>query len=96
MINAHMRQQGVSDGKGLGSNVSVFQSVYESCVKEAIDGDKEGKSQDGRKLVNGRWTCANPDEYLFWDGWSLGQVAGAVFARGVRELIKGPEGVKKD
>ncbi|TAQ90059.1 hypothetical protein B7494_g1599 [Chlorociboria aeruginascens] len=69
IIEHQLEEQGLSDASGLGTHESPFESVYKPCVREADD-DFDDDAVD----IGGRLICKDPDEYLFWDDFSLGSI----------------------
>lgn len=44
-----------------------------------------------KKEKNGQVQCKDPQEYLFWDGFRLGDVANRGIGRAVAGMVRGEE-----
>ncbi|KAB8288195.1 hypothetical protein EYC80_010200 [Monilinia laxa] len=95
ILEHQLEDEGLSDGYGLGSKESPYISVYDPCVREADSGEdrrlaKAGSIQETRNApdINGLLVCESPDEYLFWDDFTMGSTAKEKVGREVAKMIK--------
>ena len=82
IVEHQLEDEGLSDASGLGNGDSPFEDVYEPCVREAGDG-----AEDGFVDLNGQLVCKEPEEYLFWDSFSLGSVAKEGIGKEVGKMV---------
>lgn len=90
MMERSMELEGITDASGLGSGESVFESVYLPCV-----GDKEDSEEEGLEEVNGMVVCKEPDEYLFYDSWSIGRVAKKAIGNEVAGMMRNGKSLRQ-
>jgi hypothetical protein len=82
ILEHQLEDEGLSDASGLGTGESPFESVYLPCVREAEEDDT-----DGFVDLNGLLVCKEPEEYLWWDAWSVGGVVKKVIGGQVATLV---------
>lgn len=90
MMERSMELEGIIDASGLGSGESVFERVYLPCV-----GDKEDSEEEGLEEVNGTVVCKEPDEYLFYDSWSIGRVAKQAIGNEVAGMMRNGKSLRQ-
>jgi len=61
-----------------------FASVRSPCVRD-LEEDEDRSS--GFVEVNGKLVCANPNEFLFWDGFRIGAVANEGIGNAVGAMV---------
>ena len=83
IIEHQLEDEGLSDASGLGTGESPFESVYTPCVREAGDEVEE----EGFVDLNGQLVCKEPEEYLFWDNWTLGSVAKEAIGKEIGAMV---------
>ncbi|KAI9644252.1 hypothetical protein NHQ30_007607 [Ciborinia camelliae] len=82
ILEHQLEDEGLSDASGLGTKESPYISVYEACVREAADADADGVD------LHGLLVCEAPDEYLFWDDFSMGSRAKEKVGREVAKMVR--------
>jgi hypothetical protein len=87
ILEQQLEEDGLSDAAGHGNGDSPFENVKQGCVGFG----------DGMIEANGMGVCKEPDDYLFWTGFSLGSVANEAVGKAVGEMVKeGMTEAKKD
>jgi hypothetical protein len=90
MLEHQLEDNGLSDASGLGKGECPFDSVYTPCVREAGEEIEEGVVD-----LNGQLVCKEPEEYLFWDYWTLGSVAKEAIGREIGYMVLEGRSVKQ-
>lgn len=72
-------------------DLMVEQQLEEEGISDAAGmGDGESPFEDVSEscLVEGGEKCKEPEEFMFWDGFGLGSVAGEMVGKAVGEMVK--------
>lgn len=100
ILEHQLEDEGLSDASGLGTKESPYISVYEPCVREGDGGNEERRRGESRTRgrgkrdagnapdINGLLICEAPDEYLFWDDFSMGGKAKERVGKEVAKMIR--------
>lgn len=87
MLEHQLEDEGLSDASGLGTKESPYISVFDPCVgddsgdnweetgerRRGVGEAKDMKERINRPDINGLTVCDSPDDYLFWDDFSIGR-----------------------
>jgi hypothetical protein len=82
MIEHQLEDAGQRDASGLGAGKSPFVSVSEPCLGYGLLDEKV--ERDGMQNV----VCTDPKAHLFWDDFSLGEVANTEIGKGVAKALR--------
>jgi hypothetical protein len=82
MVEHQLEDAGQQDASGLGAGKSPFVSVSEPCFGYGLLDQKV--ERDGVQNA----VCTDPKAHLFWDDFSLGEVANAEIGKGVAKAVR--------
>ena len=90
IVERSLEIEGLSDAHGVGTGDSAFDEVYLSCVSDDADA-----SEDEYQEFNGKMVCKSPEDFLWWDAWSLGSVANKAIGKSIAQMVKSGDSLRK-